>query len=446
MAAELNLSDHKGIDPPADWNSRDNAVTRVIRPKTATAKDQYVETPIRWAFYLFIATIPFETINLGIPIEITAISLGILFLTLILQPQLVFRRAPAAYLCFFAYFIVFTAQILLNPTVDEFRSQWVLVVVTQLILMSWVAFNLMRSERVARYALLTLALACLAMTILQLSGLASTAAGSRAGRVSALGFHPNNLARILSLGLLCLVGLAYGQRKSLIRPLYLVWGAIVLIGVSVVQTGSRGGLLALGAGVMVFAMRKGTIAVRIRNLFLVAASIAFFAFIALESENTKQRFEEALDEGDLARRQQIYPTAWAMFNEKPLTGWGPVTAEYELGTRLANEDETSKNAHNMLLQAMITTGLLGSIPLFIGTALAFLGAWKARNGPRGVMPLALITTVIVANMSGNWLGNKLHWLVLAYAVSSGITFVGAKVSHGRLSRTDHMITEPLLSN
>src|SRR5688500_18944134 len=70
-----------------------------------TVPDVSVVTPIRWAFYGFIATIPFETLSLGIPVEITAISLTILFLSLIFQPGLVFRTPPAAYLFFAVSFI-----------------------------------------------------------------------------------------------------------------------------------------------------------------------------------------------------------------------------------------------------------------------------------------------------------------------------------------------------
>jgi O-antigen ligase len=302
----------------------------------------------------------------------------------------------------------------------------------------------MRSEKIARNALLTLALSCLAMAILQLSGISAVLAGGTGGRVSALGFHPNNLARILSLGLLVFLGLAYGYRKSLIKPLYLVWAAVVLLALTVVQTGSRGGLLALAAGVFVFAMRTGTIAQRVRNVLLVVVTMSVFTLMAFQSETIKSRFLDALEEGDLARRQQIYPTAWAMFNEKPLTGWGPVNAEYELGMRLAHDEETSKNAHNMVLQVLMTSGIVGAIPFLAGTLLALFAAWRSRNGPRGIVPLALMATILVANMSGNWTSNKLHWLVVAYAVSSGVVYASRRV-HRRI-RTGPKIGQPALSN
>ena len=56
--------------------------------------------------------------------------------------------------------------------------------------------------------------------------------------------------------------------------------------------------------------------------------------------------------------------------------------------------------------------------MLAGIALAVWAAWRSRHGPRGVLPLAMIITVVLANMSGLWLHNKMHWFVMAFALSS----------------------------
>ena len=86
--------------------------------------------------------------------------------------------------------------------------------------------------------------------------------------------------------------------------------------------------------------------------------------------------------------------------------------------RLGHPDEETKNPHNLILFGFVSTGLLGSLPLFIGIGFAVISAWKTRQGPHGSLPLAMLIAVLAANMSGLWLFNKLHWMVMAYAMAS----------------------------
>jgi hypothetical protein len=62
---------------------------------------------------------------------------------------------------------------------------------------------------------------------------------------------------------------------------------------------------------------------------------------------------------------------------------------------------------------------VGAVPFLAGVWLSVCNAWRARRGEHGVLPLALLATLFLANMSGDWLASKLLWLVLAYAYASG---------------------------
>src|SRR2546425_3599687 len=55
---------------------------------------------------------------------------------------------------------------------------------------------------------------------------------------------------ILAAGFVALLGLQYGAERPLVRPRWLVAPIIALLGLSVVDTGSRGGIVALGAGLL----------------------------------------------------------------------------------------------------------------------------------------------------------------------------------------------------
>ena len=374
---------------------------------------------LRCLFYAFVFSLPFETVGKGL-LEPPTIIGGLLLAATLLQPGLFLRWPPAGIWCFVVYLYLFVALGVLEPSQyrQEFwRSAFLLA---QLLALCWIAYCLMLDRGVAERALLALAAACALLALLQVTGVASRATdvGARVERVTAFGFHPNNLARILTLGLLALVGLTYGRGRSFLQPVFLSWILAGLVGVALIQTGSRGGLLALGVGLATLVLRGGGLKAKLLNAAGVLVVASFFVLASMQSEIMRQRFERTVEEGDLARREQIIPAAWAMFLEKPLAGWGPVASTYELGTRLGHPEEDSKNPHNLVLYALVSSGTAGALPLFAGVTLAAFAAWRSRRGAHGVLPLALTAAVLVANMSGLWLFNKLHWLVMAYALAS----------------------------
>lgn len=383
---------------------------------------------IRWLFYAFLLSLPFETVGEGL-VEPTTILGALLLLSTLLQPGLFLRWPPKGFWCFLVYIYVFAALSALEP--QRYRSQTLLnlLLLVQLSVLCWIALNLMRDRETAAKALLTFGMGCVLLAILQISGVASRAVEADTAeiiRVTAFGFHPNNLARILLLGLLAVVGFSFARGKGLIRPILVSLPVTVLLGAALIQTGSRGGLLALAAGLMTLVLRRGTMMMKVLNAAGLLVLLGIFFLAALQSQVMHARFEETIEEGDVARRDLIYPTAWQMFQEKPLLGWGPISSTYELGMRLGHPEEETKNPHNIILFGFVSTGLIGSLPLFVGIAFAVLSAWKTRDGPHGILPLAMIVAVLVANMSGLWLFNKLHWVVMAYAMASVYHLAGER--------------------
>ncbi len=374
---------------------------------------------IRWLFYAFVLSLPFETLGEGW-FEPTTILGGLLLLSALLQPGLFLRWPPKGFWCFIVYLYVFASLSLLEPS--QYRSLTLLSVflLAQLTVLGWIGFSLMRDRQTAEWAFLTLGAGCVLLSLLQVTGIAGRAVEVDAAivRVTAFGFHPNNLARILMLGMLALVGLTFGRSRSLLRPIFITWPFILLIAIALVQTGSRGGLIALAAGMMTLVLRRGPIMMKVLNGVGLVVMLGIFLLVAMQSDVMRARFEETIEEGDLARRELIYPTAFDMFMDKPLLGWGPIASTYELGIRLGHPEEETKNPHNLILFGLVSTGIVGSLPLFIGIGLAVLSGWKTRHGPHGILPLAMVVAVLVANMSGLWLFNKLHWLVMAYALAS----------------------------
>jgi O-antigen ligase len=164
-------------------------------------------------------------------------------------------------------------------------------------------------------------------------------------------------------------------------------------------------------------------------VLVVTAAIGLGIWVTYRSETMERRFERTLNEGSLANREEIYPEAWGMFLDKPLLGWGPTINMWELGSRVGERDHPFRDTHDLLLEVLTVTGALGAIPFFAGILLCLRAAWKARHGPAGVLPLALLVFILVSNIGANLLYSKITWIVLAYALASH-----SQLIHARLSR------------
>jgi O-antigen ligase len=383
--------------------------------------------PVRWAFYAFVFSLIFEEIPIPIPVEVTLITTGLLLLAaLLLQPHRCYRRPPTAFWCFIIYLwlgiVILGFYYALFDSAVIFRQFKLL----QLIVIFWIAYNLMRDENTATGALLSLVASCAVMSVLNGLGLTVTteASMSKLGRLTAFGLDANQLGGMLALGIVTLVGLVGSFKRDWIRPRFLTWPVAALLAITLVQTGSRGALLALGAGLAVLTLRKGTVLSRLRNVLVVLLGIGFLSLIAYQSEMVKHRFTVTLEEGNMSEREEIYPAAWQMFVEKPVIGWGPVTNTMELGTRLGLYGHEERiDAHNLILYVLTAAGIVGAIPFFAGVWLCVRAAWLARGGAHGILPLAMTVTILTADMSVSGLNWKQHWLVLAYALASGSQFV-----------------------
>ena len=403
-----------------------------------------INTPLllQGGLYLLVASIPFEYPERSIPLEIPTLTGAVFLLGTLFYPRRCYGRVPAAVVWFAVYLIAFLLSMIASggdfaaPAISEF------VVVLQGILVLLAAGNLMQDERVATRALATLVGACV-LDGTHAGGLADAIGGHVAGhilhgvvdtealpfvgfarttsavwtggeRVSALGQNANSAAMILAAGLIALIGLAYEQRGS--RSRLILTGLLgALLGFAVLETGSRGGLASLVGGVLVFALAADTLRTRLRNAVIAALAIALLILGILHLPVIKNRLEDSMKTGNMAGREQLYPALWTMFLEKPALGWGPVANTYELAARIGERERPLRAARNIVLELVTATGIIGAIPFLLGGWLCVRAAWRSRRGPHGVLPLALFCSVLISNMSGDWIAAKLIWVVLAGA-------------------------------
>lgn len=393
--------------------------------------ERSLNTILRWTFLLFVASIPFEFPDRSFPIEIPTLTASLFLLATLLEPRACYARKPLVLLWFAAYLYAYWLSAALNGD-DHIATDlitpdyWAQVVkqflqILQVIVVFWAASNLLRSPKLARTMLTTLATASATFALLPVLGIARTARAVWGGgeRITALGQNANVSATIMAAGLVALVGLQYGLSRAPAWRRALTWPVIALLVVGVVDTGSRSAMVSLALGLTVFAVAGApTTRARLRNVFLAALLLGLIVSVAYNSPVVRRRFQEAVEQGALAGRERIYPALVQMFAERPLVGWGPVNNKYELGIRLDERIRRRRDAHNLILEVLTTSGVLGAVPFVVGVGLCVIAAWGARRRAHGTLPIALTALILASNLSANYIASKLLWLTLAYGLAS----------------------------
>jgi O-antigen ligase len=392
---------------------------------------------IRYTFYAFIFSLPFEEAYIAGGTTLPKLFGVALAAVALLQPRLCYKWPPKVLWWFASYLLVFALWtlylILAPPNVPDFSRAVIqqFTTLAQLLFLFWVSYNLLKHERVFYESLWAFTAASMILAFLQFVGVTSEI--SAQGRVTAFEGNPNGLATVLSLGLLALIGLAYGRESYDWKGRVFFWLGSGVLAVAMVQTGSRGTLLALMLSLGIFFLRGKSLATKLKFGAIALVGIVILGVASYKIEAVRVRWEKTFYDEDLAGRQSIYSEAIGMILERPLIGWGPVNHLWELGPRVG---EPYRDEHNVYLWVLAESGLVGAIPFFAGLWLCWRAAWKGRHGLQGILPLVMLLFLLAASMKGTLYKNKYFWMVLAYASVSS--------TYGALRRTSN--PAPLIRN
>jgi len=386
-------------------------------------KPERVHPIVIAALCLCMASFPFEFPLRTFRWETTTMTTSLFLLTTLFQPRVCyFSRIPAAIWWLGAFMWTMGVALALNGWTSLAETAQDIILFIQAILFFWALSNVLRHDTAARAALWSFAVACVIRAALPFIGVGRTGETVWTGgeRITAFGQNANWSAKLLATGLVVVVGLMFAHPKAPRRLKWLALAAIGGLGIAIIDTGSRGGLLALAIGLLVFAVgRAGSLWAVVRNALVGASTIAFLAVMAMQTEVMRNRFVDTAETGTMAGREVLFPTLWQMFLEKPWTGWGQVNNQYELAQRIAERNKLTRDAHNLVLEVLTTTGILGAIPFFIALGIVVRLGWLGRRGPHGNTALALLAMHLVGAMSGNPFASKLFWLVCGYAAATG---------------------------
>jgi O-antigen ligase len=402
--------------PGADMQRKPFAVRVRTRSRPGARRTPVRERFARWMLYLFVLSIPFESVETGwallgnwTPARLIGYAL---MGSALLIPSRCFRRPPAPFWLFASYLLVvvfwlpFLAEgymLLVAPRVLQ---------LTQMLVMFWISFNLMHKPAVARNVVVCVAASMVLLAALQYANITTTVIQNRA---TALGETANTAGNLLGLGLVALVGLTFSREKSSWLLPFLTLPLVLLIASQVVGTGSRGALVATSVGILALLLRKGSLANRARLLLVLAALVAALLWFVLQNETTLKRWRNTVEISDYGARDQIAMVALTMIGERPVFGWGPERHYVELGRRMYVE---KMEEHNLLLYVFNEVGVVGGGAYAVALLLCFAAAWRARRGDAGSLPLAFICMLLTISLVDVFHNRKLQWLLLAYICAS----------------------------
>jgi O-antigen ligase len=387
------------------------------RGATAIRGRKLAEAPrsVRAALYIFVATIPFEAVPIADVLagrfSLARMTGLLFFLMALFHAGTALRRAHAAVWWLLLWIVAVAAHL---PFQRAYLSPSLVHVVqmSQMLLLLWVASNVLRSPRAWRTTLIVLICACTALAVVQALGGVSLNEGVNE-RTTTMSENPNTVGTMFALAIVAAIGLV----REIVAGMPRVWLllACIPLALQLVRTGSRAGMLALVVGLLIMMVRSRGFGGKAKATLVAVPLLLAFALVIASSESARGRMMQIIEERRFARREMIVPLAIEMIRERPVFGWGPETHLRELGSRM-NRD--SMDEHNLVLWVLNEGGLVAFIPFLIAIVLVVRDADRARHVGRGTVGLALVATLAFANMAHSYHNRKITWIVLAVAIST----------------------------
>jgi len=287
----------------------------------------------------------------------------------------------------------------------------------QLFALFWLASGLLRDPKLAKKSILTLAIVCAGVAVGTLIGLPGFTPEGGTDRATAFDFNPNTVASLMTYAAIIIIGFCLKESGWSVKRKLCLCALTIPILIVLVSTGSRSGIVSIIFGIsFAFIPHRGSRRQMLTFGVVLAAIIGIGALVVMDPI-ASERWTRTIEQGDSAKRGDIYGAALDMIAEKPLAGWGGGLAFVELGTRLGMTGGHI-DTHNAILYLLVEVGFLGTIPFVVALGLCAREAWKGRIGQFGLIPFQLLMAMFAYNLTHTGLTQKVFWLFLGFAVAA----------------------------
>jgi O-antigen ligase len=371
-------------------------------------------------FYAVILTLPFEQL---LTIGGGAITkwIGLLFFVLsVSEIKTFYTSFPTPFLFYFSYVAIGIAGDLIRfPLNVSILNETMQPALNGVLMLA--AYNLCRNRGFFRLVLV-LAVSIALFSLFQVFNLAPGAAtsslqvldGNSMDRVSALNTDPNFSACFMALGVIPGVLAASGAlfRGGLGKTAIL--SSSVLAAGGILMTGSRGGLLALVAGIAAIVLVAPRMIVRIKLVLASTLVLGLFVAILMNNPLFMGRLENSIEKRDTAHREDIWRESLSLAAESPLFGYGYRSYIYDLGRV---RGEPMRGTHNLQLSVLLGAGGAGFMAFLIFYLAAVRSVWRHRKTTFGMILFPWFVACFVASLSLNLEISKWYWLVTTLALA-----------------------------
>ena len=253
------------------------------------------------------------------------------------------------------------------------------------------------------------------------------------GRLSGGLGDPNYLAAGIVPVVALAAGLAVNTRHLGLR--WALFGAIAFLAISLIATGSRGGVVAAAVSAIAVITVSRSQKVRLGAILLAAVAIFGLWFLA-NSSGTWERIREFDSNG--TGRVELWTVAWRMSEDHPLIGVGVNNFQSESVDYVRQPgqlesvnliSEQPHVVHNIYLQQLAETGAIGLALLIFVLFAALRTTWKAvrRLERAGALSMASLgRTVLIAQLgaltASTFISNgydRVLWILLALSPIMG---------------------------
>jgi O-antigen ligase len=229
------------------------------------------------------------------------------------------------------------------------------------------------------------------------------------GRISSFLFHFNALAAYLNLIIPFAIGyMVLANKRS---SELLGWICLCTAGAALYLTGSRGGLLAFG-GILFLAvlfirmrLRPGLDKLKRVITSLVLAGVVVVLLVPRPSEQEQSTRLQDVDEFTELSRLALWGTAAMMFTEHPILGAGYGNYKSRYIDYLPDIEADKMDAHNLYLQLLSETGILGFACFMIPVGLVL---WR---GVHLLKETDFLYSLVGFGVAGALVGTLIHGCV-----------------------------------
>jgi O-antigen ligase len=210
-----------------------------------------------------------------------------------------------------------------------------------------------------------------------------------------IGFHADRargpflqaVANGVSLNILGILAIALPQKRKVI--VWLLWLALPL---AVLATLTRAVWISFAVSIIVLGFRLIERRLQAVCALLAVEGLLLGLVIGLSNHSLKTAlWNRTAERGPVDARLSVYDAGWAMFEERPLTGWAPAGMYAELARRMEGYHLRTYYVHNTYLALLVEFGVPGLVLYAILFFNLFRLSWHGPPGESG--PVAALRKV-----------------------------------------------------